>query len=261
MSKRFSLKNRNTLDLEELKEEKEDRRRFVFFLLIFLMLLFISTFGITVSFYKGGSVEPHEIETDPVPTPTVSPDATETPKATDNPRNPSPKPSSSSKPVVPVIPADDKIIFMYSDVDKGGNGINIMNAVPISDSKGKLLTGTGKYFDFSITATSQEHDLVYKVLINKNKESTLDNSDIRIYLTELLGNTEKELVLTTFDSLETQKVNNTNYYVLYQKRLEKGIKNYSDRYRLRMWVKDTAEDYINKDFMLKVDVSAVQVGD
>ena len=47
----------NKLELEELKEEKKDRRRFIFFLFIFLVMLFISTFGLTVSFYKGGSNE------------------------------------------------------------------------------------------------------------------------------------------------------------------------------------------------------------
>lgn len=254
VNEHFNLENQNRLNLEELKKEKEDRRRFIFFLLIFLVLLFFSTFGITVSLYKGGSNKPQEIETNPTPTPT--PTQTETPSPTT-----SPKPSSSPKPIIPEIPADDKIVFMYSDVDKGGSGINLINATPISDTTGKLLTGTGKYFDFSITATSKEHDLVYKVLINKDKSSTLEDSNVRIYLTELLGNTEKELILTTFDSLETQKLNNTNYYVLYQKKLEKGINNYNDRYRLRMWVKDTATDYHNKDFMLKVDVSAVQVGD
>ena len=256
MHKRLSLKNENMLDLEELKEEKEKRKRFIFFLLIFLIILFISTFGITVSFYKGTSQEPQHIETNPTPTPTTSPTPTETTNPTV-----SPKPTASPKPVIPEIPADDKIVFMYSDVDKSGSGINLINATPISDTTGKLLTGTGKYFDFSITATSKEHDLIYKILINKDKNSTLENSNVRIYLTELLGNTEKELVLTTFDSLETQKINNTNYYVLYQTRLNKGINNHSDKYRLRMWVKDTAEDYHNKDFMLKVDVSAVQVGD
>lgn len=252
----MNLNDKNILDLEKLKEEKEDRRRFAFFLLIFLMILFVSTFGITVSFYKGGSKEPQEIETDPTPIPTETPEQTETPEPPA-----SPKPTKSPSPVVPIIPADDKIIFMYSDVDKGGNGINIVNAIPTADSKGKLLTGTGKYFDFSVTATSKEYDLIYKVLINKDKASTLKNSDVRIYLTSLIGNTEKELVLTTFDTLETQKINNIDYYVLYQKRLEKGINNYSDKYRLRMWLKETALDYDDKNFMLKVDVTAVQVGD
>ena len=57
MARRMNLKDKNTLDLEELKEDKEDRKRFVFFLFIFLVVLFISTFGLTVSFYKGGSGE------------------------------------------------------------------------------------------------------------------------------------------------------------------------------------------------------------
>lgn len=242
----MDLKDKNALGLEELKEDKEDRRRFFFFVFLFLIILFMSTFGLTVSFYKGGSSEPQEIETDPTPSPTESPESGE---------NQVPKPSNLP------IPADDKIIFTYSDVDKSGSGINLVNAIPISDEKGKMLTGNGNYFDFSITATSNKNDLVYKILINKDKSSTLANSQVRIYLTSLSGSFEKELVLTTFDTLETQKINNIEYYVLYQKKLEKGIKNYSDQYRLRMWVKDTAEDFNDKIFMLKVDVTAEQVGD
>lgn len=246
MARRMNLKDKNTLALEELKEEKEDRRRFVFFLLIFLIALFISTFGITVSFYKGGSNEPQEIETNPGKEP-VDDDT--------------PTPTTSPKPDKTPIVDNGNIVFTYSDVDKSGSGISIMNAVPISDAKGKIQTGTGNYFDFFVTATSKKHDLIYKILVNKNQESTLSNSDVRIYLTSLLGNYEKELVLTNFDNLETQKINNTEYYVLYQKKLEKGISNYSDRYRLRMWVKETAEDFNDKNFMLKVDVVAEQVGD
>ena len=235
MARRMNLKDKNTLDLEELKEDKEDRKRFVFFLFIFLFVLFISTFGLTVSFYKGGSGEEQEIETGPIPT--TSPEETST------------------------IPADDQIIFTYSDVDKAGSGINLVNAIPISDEKGKVLVGTGNYFDFSITATSKKHDLVYKILINKDKTSTLNNSEVRMYLTSISGSYEKELVLTTFDTLETKRINGIDYYVLYQAKLNKGINNHSDRYRLRMWVKETSEDFNDKFFKLKVDVTAEQVGD
>ena len=210
------------LEIEELKQEKKDRIRYVLYIIMFLILLFVSTFGITVSFYKGGSKEPQQIETDPIP---------------------------------------DKIIFTYSDVDGGGSGINIINAAPTSDSKGKIMIGKGEYFDFSITTTSNNTDLLYKILIKKDKQSTLDNSNVKVYLTAVSGSYEKGVVLTTIDRLPQETIDGTNYYVLYSKELGKGIENYSDFYRLRMWVKEDATNFEDKKFMLKVDVTASGVGE
>lgn len=155
----------------------------------------------------------------------------------------------------------DKIIFTYSDVDRAGSGIYIEDAVPITDKVGKKLTGTKEYFDFNINATSKQTDIKYQVLVRKNSESTLDNSDVRIYLTSLNGTYEEELVLKTFSDLKTTTVDHTEYYVLYEKVLNKGIDNYSDYYRLRMWVKDDAINYDYKTFSINVDVSAIGVSE
>ena len=233
----LELKRDNALGLDDEQNEKKNIKRYILFFFIFLVALYFATFGITVSYYKGGSDKDHEIDVDP--TPTVSP-----------------IPSDN-----PVPDATDQIIFTYSDVTEGGSGINIKNAIPMSDEKGKLLTGTGNYFDFSVTATSKSANLLYKILIRKDALSTLNNDEVRIYLTATSGAYEKELVLTTFDNLEKTTVNGTEYYVIYQKQLTKGISNYSDFYRLRMWVKEDATDYNDKIFMIKVDVVAEQVGD
>lgn len=219
--KLLRLEKENILNSEEENNEKKNIKRFILFFIIFLVLLYFSTFGITVSFYKGGSNEPQIIDIDPA----------------------------------------DEIIFTYSDVDKSGNGINIINAMPMDDARGKVLLGTGNYFDFSVTATSKQTNLVYKILIRKDNASTLANSNVRIYLTQVTGSYEQEVVLTTFDNLEKTTINGVEYYVLSQKRLSKGINNYSDFYRLRMWVKEDATDYNDKTFMLKVDVTAEQDGD
>lgn len=207
---------------EELRKEESERKinriRYIIFILLFLVLLFFATFGITVSIYKGDSGENQEIIT-------------------------------------------DKIIFSYSDVDKGGNGINIRNATPISDAQGKVLVGSGRYFDFSVTATSKNTNILYKLLIRKDQTSTLSNSNVRIYLVSLNENVERQLVLTDFNNLKQVKIDGVDYYVLYERTLDKGIDNYSDYYRLRMWVKEDAVDYEDKIFSLKVDVEAEQVGD
>lgn len=217
MDKELEEKAKQELEIEE--EKDENRRRYFIFTLIFLILLFFSTFGITVSFYKG------------------------TQNGDDN------------------TIVTDKIIFTYSDVDKGGNGIDIKNATPLSDALGKVQVGTGKYFDFSVTATSKNSNIFYRLLVKKDNASTLGNKDIRIYLTSLNGNLETPVLLTTFSNLKQETINGVDYYVLYEKTLDKGIDNYSDYYRLRMWVKEDAVNYEDKMFALKVDVVAEQVGD
>ena len=206
------------LEQEKLEQEKRDRRRNVFLILICIFLLFVASFGITYSIYKGDSGGNTEIIT-------------------------------------------DKIIFSYSDVNRSGSGINIENAYPMSDTIGKKLTGTNEYFDFNINATSKNTNIKYQLLVRKNSNSTLNNNSVRIYLTGITGSYEQELVLKTFSDLETVNVNGTDYYLLYEKVLNKGIDNYSDYFRLRMWIKDNAEDYQNKAFSINVDVNAVQVGD
>lgn len=152
-----------------------------------------------------------------------------------------------------------EIVFSYSDVGRGGSGINIENAVPIPDSRGKNMMGKGEYFDFSVTATSEKSLLRYEILVEKNKISTLDNTKVRIYLTALYGGYEQLLVLKDFSGLNTKNVNGKHYYVLYEKTLPAGIKNYSDAYRLRMWVKNSSKDYDDQAFSISVDVNAYQV--
>lgn len=310
----LKLKKENTFGIDEEQNERKSIRRLILFFFIFLLVLYFATFGITVSFYKGGSDEPQEIETGILP-PTIhfNPEtvASEVEVTIDYPNtltkkyyrivyedgtdsgwleytgpfiinknntqiyakgsNQEGKMSEVVNRVVITVDdgtnptskpdATDQIIFTYSDVDKSGSGINLVNAMPMADSKGKMLTGTGNYFDFSVTATSKKANLLYKILINKDVASTLANKNVRIYLTSVAGSYESEVILTTFDSLEKTTINGTEYYVLYQKQLNKGINNYSDFYRLRMWVKEDATDYNDKVFMLKVDVVAEQVGD
>lgn len=151
------------------------------------------------------------------------------------------------------------IIFTYSDVNEGGNGIALKNAFPTNDDVGKAMVGRGQYFDFYITAYSKSTDLEYKLLINKNSISTLKDKNVRIYLTQVMGSYERQLVLTDFSSLRKERINNNDYYVLYTKRLDSSENTYNDSYRLRMWVKKDAVDFQNQHFSIKVDVNASQV--
>lgn len=152
-----------------------------------------------------------------------------------------------------------QIVFTYSDVGQAGNGILLEDAMPISDAVGKSMVGTNQYFDFYITATTDNVNILYKLLVNKSQKSTLDNSNVRLYLTQVMGSYEQEKVLTDFSDLRLENINKKDYYVLYEKELEKGLKDYNESYRLRMWIKENARNYENKFFSIKIDVYAYQV--
>lgn len=153
------------------------------------------------------------------------------------------------------------IIFNYSDVAQAGNGISLMNAIPISDNRGMNMVGNHQYFDFNIMTTTKKNNLHYQILINKDKISTLKDENVRIYLTQVMGSTEKRLVLDTFSNLKQKEIDKNKYYVIYEKTLDKNLENYSDSFRLRMWVKEDAINYEDQIFSVKVDVYAYKVGD
>ena len=139
-----------------------------------------------------------------------------------------------------------------------GNGIYLKDAIPISDIQGKLMVGSKQYFDFFVTASTKTSNIRYKLLVNKDKISTLQNHNVRIYLTQVYGNHEKNIRLCDFSDLEIKKINGKWYYVLYEKKLNGPLDNRTDSYRLRMWVKNGATNYENKIFSVKVDVIAEQ---
>lgn len=152
-----------------------------------------------------------------------------------------------------------KIAFTYSDVGQIGNGILLEDAFPISDAIGKAMVGSRQYFDFFVTASTNKGNLLYQILINKSEASTLSDSNVRIYLTKVMGSYEQEEVLCNFSDLEITKINQKEYYILHKVVLEEELKNHVDSYRLRMWIQKDAKDYEEKLFSIKVDVIASQV--
>ena len=154
-----------------------------------------------------------------------------------------------------------EIKFTYSDAEFRSRGISISDAMPMSDEVGKALNGSGQFFDFSITSTSKRANIHYQLLVRKSANSTLSDSNIRMYLVSLNNNVETPLLLSTYSNLKQVTLDGNDYYVLYEKTLDKGIENYSDFYRLRMWVKQDAKDFMQKTFSFKVTAHAVQVGD
>lgn len=165
-----------------------------------------------------------------------------------------------------------RIIFSYSDAFGGGNGINMINAFPISDSMGKILAGESEYFDFSVSATTSNSDLAYEIAVKASDDSTLDPKYVKIYLTTFEGSDEKEVPLissndgiVTYDSLLDTNNSILSGKSIYYGSVKAGEVAYGKKFRLRMWVAmpdsdDFDYDLIsNKTFSLKVNVAASSI--
>lgn len=69
------------------------------------------------------------------------------------------------------------------------NAINLENAMPMSDTDGKALTGTNKTFDFSVsTQATNALTVPYTISLTKVDTSSLGNNEVKVYLTK--GGTE-----------------------------------------------------------------------
>lgn len=166
------------------------------------------------------------------------------------------------------IISSEKITFLYKKNDDVGNGIFIQDAFPISEEQGKKLSGTQEYFDFKIMNNSTSYNIPYEITVRKNKNSTLNEKFIKIYLTELDGDNEKEKLLNTFSQLpQTEKVSKEKQYVektIYRDEILKNQSNYEKKFRLRIWLdqsysEENSSQLNNNFFSITVNVYATGV--
>lgn len=162
-----------------------------------------------------------------------------------------------------------RIVFSYSDADIGsedGNGIDIVNALPMSDASGKILSSPKEYFDFTISASTTNTDLVYEIVANKQEDSTMNEGVVKIYLTEFNGNTEVETPITGGNVTPTYaELSDTNNNLLEGKTLYYGTVNagevaYGKKFRLRMWIDNRATENEVGESIFKVKVNVAAVG-
>ena len=155
------------------------------------------------------------------------------------------------------------ITFLYTEVSGVGKGISLTEAYPVADSIGKVQVGEGKVFDFKVTSNiSMNSSIGYQVTARKKTGSTLDDSAVKVYLTEVNG-TEQELLLSKYSELsQTDRVDANKYTekVLYESRVPANTSNYEKNFRLRMWVSDDTDftdgSMNDKIFTLTVNVYA-----
>ena len=155
------------------------------------------------------------------------------------------------------------ITFLYTEVSGVGKGISLTEAYPVADSIGKVQVGEGKVFDFKVTSNiSMNSNIGYQVTARKKTGSTLANSAVKVYLTEVNG-TEQELLLSKYSELsQTDKVDISKYdeRILYEATVPVNTPNYEKNFRLRMWVSDDTDfsdgSMNDKTFTLTVNVYA-----
>ena len=155
------------------------------------------------------------------------------------------------------------ITFLYTEVSGVGKGISLTEAYPVADSIGKVQTGEGKVFDFKVTSNiSMNSSIGYQVTARKKTGSTLANSAVKVYLTEVNG-TEQELLLSKYSELsQTDKADISKYdeRILYEATVPANTANYEKNFKLRMWVSDDTDftdgSMNDKTFTLTVNVYA-----
>ena len=136
------------------------------------------------------------------------------------------------------------ITMNYTD---DSNGINLTNAMPMSDADGKKLTGENNVFDFTVSATisgSGTTNIDYAIIAAPEDGNTLNDNDIKVWLTDTSdvgqGNTASNpVVLNTLPASSTTSAttgspDSSDDYVLKSGTFS-GTGG-SDSYRLRMWV-------------------------
>ena len=155
------------------------------------------------------------------------------------------------------------ITFLYTEVSGVGKGISLTEAYPVADSIGKVQVGEGKVFDFKVTSNIEMNSSIgYQITARKKTGSTLANSAVKVYLTEV-NETEQELLLSKYSELDqTDKVDSSKYdeRILYEATVPANTKNYEKNFKLRMWVSDDTDfsdgSMNDKTFTLTVNVYA-----
>ena len=154
------------------------------------------------------------------------------------------------------------ISFAYTEGDFVGNGIKITNALPISDEEGKILFGANNYFDFSINGNSSVNDVNYEIVVNKDASSTMDDGNIKIYLTEITaaGEVPSELVINNSVKTYSELNDSTkqNGKIVYLGTMKNNTSNYNKKFRLRMWIASDVDftEVMGKELSVKVNVVA-----
>ncbi len=142
---------------------------------------------------------------------------------------------------------------------EGDNAISLTNALPMTDEVGKALADTNQYFDFTVNANITGTTTInFAITAAKEVESTLPDTAVKVYLTDMDGTADEELLPPTKVSDLTPTTGSepsgaqSGQFILHTDTFNATS---SHDYRLRMWV---ADDYVvtgdSQSYKLRVNV-------
>ena len=147
------------------------------------------------------------------------------------------------------------ITMSYSETT---NGINLTNALPMSDSVGMKLREQNQYFDFTVNASITGNTTInYAITATKELDSNIPDDGIKVYLTDMDGDADTQILAPTKVSALSKTSDDKSgapddQYLL---KSDTFAANGSHDYRLRMWV---ADDYTvtgeSQTYKLRVNV-------
>lgn len=154
------------------------------------------------------------------------------------------------------------ITFLYDEQNREGNGIEITDALPMTDDKGMVLSGSKNVFDFKVTATTTgKTSIPYEVTARMKKDSDASLADqIKLYLTTVDSTSNETAAESTLDNgkvktfgslTQSSKVDASvaTEKTIYNGEVPADSKNYSQDFRLRMWLAgDTTEGGVDTDY-------------
>ena len=128
----------------------------------------------------------------------------------------------------------NQIKFAY--YEKSG-GLSLDNNSILSIEDGKNQTS---YFDFDISLTTDnETNIMYNIVLEEDTSSTLDNSKVKVYLTN-----QNNVAIKNPLSISDLVVDESNYRILYSTTISSGQ---TQNYRLRAWIDKTQNLYVKTD--------------
>ena len=148
------------------------------------------------------------------------------------------------------------ITMSYSETT---NGINLTNALPMTDGVGKALADTNQYFDFTVSANITGTTTInYAITATKEEgDSTLPDTAVKVYLTDMDGDADDEILAPTKVSALQKTTSDVSGAPNDQYKLTSGTFNTTTtkKYRLRMWVADDFSDLnASGSYKLRVNV-------
>lgn len=251
--KRFDLYEQDVADQvadEILTVEEDDHRLFLLMLVFLICLIFLVaslSFAIFNTYYNGDSTNVIDVGTD------IVVDQTKKKKEESIPTSSNGYTPSKRKTPTKQVEAGT-ILFSFSEKS---NNIYMTNVLPTRDEVGMKLTGDKEYFDFNISATMKnikKGKIVYEISLIPIEGNTIDEKDIRVYLTEDGKDVSiNKNIVNNYSDLPNSKYRASGK-VIYRKTLTSSS---TSDYVFRMWYSYDANVYKeSKQFGCKVAVDA-----